>query len=116
MYIQFSSRDRFDKFFIGFLLLVSTVLDRHYFTLQDDKERKREESKLISLETQETSYSSSKRQYMVHNHCIRLTLRHTYFPNMFFTSAREEEKQTFYNYLQNSRNCEHRLRCGEWRL
>lgn len=34
MTVQFTSRDRFDKFFVGLLLLVSTVLDRHFFTLQ----------------------------------------------------------------------------------
>jgi hypothetical protein len=35
---------------------------------------------------------------------------------MFYYSAREEEKQGFYNYLQNSRNNEYRLKCGEWKL
>lgn len=49
MYVQFTSRDRYDKFFIGFLLLVSTVLDRHFFTLTEDKDRKREDSKIVTL-------------------------------------------------------------------
>jgi hypothetical protein len=35
---------------------------------------------------------------------------------MFYTTAREEDKQSFYNYLQNSRNCDYRLRCGDWKL
>jgi hypothetical protein len=52
MYVQFNSRDRFDKFFIGFLLLVSTVLDRHFFTLHEDKDKKREDSKSVGLDTQ----------------------------------------------------------------
>jgi hypothetical protein len=90
MYVQFSSRDRFDKFFIGFLLLVSTVLDRHFFTLLEDKDRKREESKLVNLETQESSYYSNKKQYIHHYHCIKLVFKHSYFPHMFFTTAREE--------------------------
>ena len=49
MNVNFTSRDRFDKFFIGFLLLASTTLDRHYFTLAEDKDRKREDSKIVSL-------------------------------------------------------------------
>ena len=35
---------------------------------------------------------------------------------MFYATAKEEDKQGFYNYLQNSRGSEYRLRCGEWKL
>ena len=116
MYVQFTSRDRFDKFFLGFLLLVSTVLDRHYFTLSEDKDRKREDSKIVSIDTQETGYYSNKRQYIHHYHYVRLVFKHSYFPNMFYVSAREEDKQGLYNYLQNSRSTDYRLKCGEWKL
>lgn len=35
---------------------------------------------------------------------------------MFYSTAKEEDRQSFYNYLQNSRSSEFRLKCGEWKL
>ena len=35
---------------------------------------------------------------------------------MFYVTAKEEDKQGFYSYLQNSRTSDYRLRCGEWKL
>jgi hypothetical protein len=51
MMLQFGSRDRLDKFFMGLIVIISGVLDRHYFTLSEDRERKREESKFVQIET-----------------------------------------------------------------
>lgn len=41
MMLQFGSRERLDKFFMGLIVVINGVLDRHYFTLSEDRERKR---------------------------------------------------------------------------
>lgn len=36
----FGNRDRFDRFLIGYLVIVSSVIDRNYFTMMDEKSSK----------------------------------------------------------------------------
>lgn len=45
-----------------------------------------------------------------------MIFRHSYFTSMFYVTAKEEDKQGFYSYLQNSRASDYRLKCGEWKL
>jgi hypothetical protein len=33
MHLSFGAKDRLDKFFMGFIVIVSTVLDRHFFAI-----------------------------------------------------------------------------------
>lgn len=51
----FTNWDRFDRFLVGFLVIVSTVIDRNYFTMTDEKCLKTmDETKIVILETPET--------------------------------------------------------------
>jgi len=59
--MYFGNRDRFDRFLIGMLVIVSTVIDRNYFSMLDEKAAKiGEDSKVAILDTPELVYVNKK--------------------------------------------------------
>ena len=81
--MRFSGRDRFEKFFLGAILIMATAIDRHYFSIYNMGPRyRREEQKLEELETGSRLYVNRRQEYLEHHHSLRVVFRHNYSTRM----------------------------------
>lgn len=58
--MYFGCRDRFDRFLLGLLVIVSTVIDRNYFTMTDSNCIKTFDNRIAVLDTPESFYVNKK--------------------------------------------------------